>query len=563
MKNKKVICRVLFSIAAGVVMLLAVALKAGIYFQTNDDRIISEVLSGAAGSSPDAHVVYVNYLLALPLSLLYRITGTVPWYGLFLFFCQAAAYACFLDCLLEYSKSKWEAAVSVVLTAVYFLFNFSLTGQIQYTSTAAFLAAAGYFCLLLHEGQDQGKKRLIVFAALELIAFLLRDQAMLMIQPFGAAVLAGLALARRDRSWKQSLLTVAKPLALVAAIIVTGWLGTLLGYHGEGWKAYESYNASQTIMFDYDGKPEYEEVQEILDKYGVTHTEYEAYENYVILDWDITPECAQELADYAREHRSLISFSDMAGKYFQYMWQENFWKINRAIVLLWVMFCVFLLAVRAYSLLLPAGALLAAKTIVWGYLFYRGRLPLRITLPLFACELAMLLGLLILVYRRRAEKGWQKILMLCICAVLFYFGFQSGREQYRYVKEQNQGQQIFMKGMYEIEDFCRAHPQNRYLVDAYAMNSYKGSVFETKIYKRRNSVVTGSWYSNSPVMRRWLREYFADCQDGIRLILFADGREKEAPAMIYLEEKTGVEPVEEERFTVSHGGTYVVYYFEF
>ncbi|MCD8132139.1 MAG: hypothetical protein LUE16_12890 [Lachnospiraceae bacterium] len=73
-------------LAAGMVILFMIFIfaAAGVYYETNDDRIITEFLSGSMTGEPDARVIYQNYLLSYPLMLLYSITVMVPWYGIFL-----------------------------------------------------------------------------------------------------------------------------------------------------------------------------------------------------------------------------------------------------------------------------------------------------------------------------------------------------------------------------------------------------------------------------------------------------------------------------------------------
>lgn len=76
-------------VLAPVFILLMFALiwkKAGIFFEMNDDKLIMEILSGVQTGGPDAHAEFINYFLALPISLLYRISKGVPWYGLCLIF---------------------------------------------------------------------------------------------------------------------------------------------------------------------------------------------------------------------------------------------------------------------------------------------------------------------------------------------------------------------------------------------------------------------------------------------------------------------------------------------
>ena len=77
---------------------LAVLWKtSGCFFETNDDGFMAEILSGSLGGKPEPHIVYVNYLLSYPVSLLYRITIQIPWYGLLLLACQFLSYTAMLQ----------------------------------------------------------------------------------------------------------------------------------------------------------------------------------------------------------------------------------------------------------------------------------------------------------------------------------------------------------------------------------------------------------------------------------------------------------------------------------
>ena len=79
----------------------------GVYFETNDDRIIAEILSGAYSTAPDPHVIHENYLLTLPLSLLYRITVNIPWYGLCLLLFHVLAWFVIENSFLSRCE-KWR-----------------------------------------------------------------------------------------------------------------------------------------------------------------------------------------------------------------------------------------------------------------------------------------------------------------------------------------------------------------------------------------------------------------------------------------------------------------------
>lgn len=89
MKDRKY--RIPLTLCAAAVWIFLINHFAGIYFETNDDRLLSEIFSGSMTGSPEAHSYYVDYILGFVLALLYRVTDAVPWYGgmlvLFQFLC--------------------------------------------------------------------------------------------------------------------------------------------------------------------------------------------------------------------------------------------------------------------------------------------------------------------------------------------------------------------------------------------------------------------------------------------------------------------------------------------
>lgn len=137
----------------------------GFYFQTNDDRLIGEILSGALTGTPDAHTVCVNWLLCLPLSWLYKYFPGVPWYGLTLLL------FCFLVCcvllygLLNWGNNLWQWACLLGLGVCLIAAGTYMLSSVQFTSVAAMLAGIGYTCLLWK------KKNYALFLLCELLAF--------------------------------------------------------------------------------------------------------------------------------------------------------------------------------------------------------------------------------------------------------------------------------------------------------------------------------------------------------------------------------------------------------
>lgn len=139
--------------------------------------------------------------------------------------------------------------------------------------------------------------------------------------------------------------------------------------------------------------------------------------------------------------------------------------------------------------------------------------------------------------------------------------YQSGKQQYYYVASENRGKLTFMEGMYEIQDYCREHPENRYIMESVSASYYTGSALDARLAQSRNSVTSGCWYSNSPSMRAKLREYLGGAEE-LYLIIYQDGSESGHPAVRYLEEACGSGAQRTDEITTSHGGTYTIYHFE-
>ncbi|MCM1063922.1 MAG: hypothetical protein NC420_05495 [Eubacterium sp.] len=544
------------------VMVAVIWHKTGIYFETNDDRCIAEILCGRMTGAPQARTIYVSYLLALPLSWLYRIMPKVPWFGLTLILFQILAYTAVLESIYSHCRKMWQIAAGTVFTGMALLLDLYMLGRIQYTATAGLLAAAGYFCLLAHADTKSGWIR---FFVLELLAGMLRSNAMLMMQPMGFLTVGGVLMARQDVPLRKRLALMGKALLPPVAVFLVISAVSAFVYRGSDWKAYMKFLDSQVELFDYEGLPPYDEVRDILEKYQVSETGYRAYADYMMLDWILPPECAEELTAYVREREIPRDIAGVWEELRKQLFEESYWGWNRALAFLWAAVVILALLWRKMSLLFPAAGLLAGKISCWGFLVYQGRLPLRVSLPLLAGEMLLLSALILNCGAEMEPSGNRKRMrdlgtaafLLGMCVV----GFLSGKQQYSYVLSTNNGQKIFMEGLREIRAYCDARPENRYVLDAISMSYYTGSALESEIYEKSNYIVSGNWYSNSPYLRSYNAGYLSG-NEGFYYLVYDDGRGLEHPCVSYLIQETGAEPEICDRFTASHGGAYLVYYFD-
>lgn len=538
-------------------MVIFVWSKTGIFFETNDDKCITEILCGLMTGEPNPRTVYINYLLTLPLVLLYRISSKVPWYGLSLILFQIFAYTAALKSIYSRFISWIELVAGTLLAAMILLVNLYLLGCIGYTSTAALMAAVGYFCLLTHVDR---KKGYFCFLLLELFAGLLRINSMLLMQPMGIMVICGELLREKDMSRRERVTAFGKVTLIPVAVFLVALSANTVAYRESSWKAYTQFNNTRTVLFDYEGVPPYEEVRHILDRYQVSETDYYAYQSYMILDWVLTPECAEEIAGYAQEHGERISVQELWNQLRENIFMDSHWGLNCVITFLWIAAIVQMLIVREASFLLSVLALLFAKGFSWGYLLYQGRFPLRVSMPLLAGEILLLVALL-LVQGDKLNMRLRYGMLLALLLGIGMTGISAGKQQYYYILNENNGQMIFMEGLRDIRTYCDAHPNNRYIMDAASAWYYEGSALETELYQNRNYIISGNWYSNSPNLRQYNAEYLSE-GDGVYFLVYDDGRGVTHPGVAYLAQETGADPKVCDRITVSHGGTYLIYFFD-
>lgn len=559
--DKKNIIRILISIGIPLLYLFAVSKMTGLCFETNDDRVITEILSGTLTGEPDGHTVFLNYLLSYPLSVLYRVFVRIPWYGGLLVLCHFLAYAALLYSILSWERTLLEDFFLTGLVCCFALINIYLTSVIQFTSVSVLMAMTGYACLLL---QKSGKKGRLFFFFFEFVAFLLRSEAMLMIQPLGGAAYLGLCLAEEDGSREEKLQKAGVMLLALGAVFLIGFSGNLLGYQGKEWEDYTRFSKARAELFDYQEYLPYEEAKPVLEDYHVTQTGYEAFYHYVILDDEVSTECVEALAGYAKNRKTeKPDIAQLAGRIWKPDQVAEYLKSEQVTVIkaVWLIIFLWILLWKKFYLLLPLGGFAIGKTLVWGYLLYRGRLPFRITYPLFACEILLITTLFLWDYLHQENTKKQEVSGITAFVVFAVCCFFAGKMQYRQALQANEWQEPYMQGFVEIQNYCGENPDKRYLLDCESFAYYTGSAFETEIYGSQNYVYTGSWFSKSPVLSRHMEEYFEGEHGGIYLIILDTENVETSPGVRLLTEKSGGSFMDSERITVSNGATYQVLHF--
>ncbi|MDR2684061.1 MAG: hypothetical protein LBB53_01610, partial [Prevotellaceae bacterium] len=172
-----------------------------------DDAKFCLIASGAYTGTPDAHLVFINYIYGLILTFFYsHLYGVVEWYMLFFSIIHVVSLTIFCFFILKSKKNKW---IKLVYSALLYTFSIIFITSVQFTSLAAFCALAG-LVLILSIRKTTQIAGIVWFLLASLIRF---DAAMLvlliMLPLFGYEIL-------KTKQWIKIL-----PFVLIAILALT------------------------------------------------------------------------------------------------------------------------------------------------------------------------------------------------------------------------------------------------------------------------------------------------------------------------------------------------------
>lgn len=288
------------------------------YFDLNDDTLMRDIMSGVYSGTPDGHNMQTLYPLGTAIALCYRIGGSFPWYGGFLFLCQ---FGCFFAvgvrlCMLVDAASARRQGVSetdgrgdgagtkrhfawklLCLTGLV-LFQWGIwlthTVNVQYTITSGMLVGTAVILFMTGSG--------IAPLLLFLLAFQLRSEMALLMLPF-------LGLAGAFCWWEDRPLFSGKNLKKYGGLLLLLLVGMGLSlgadafaYGGE-WRTFRQFFDDRTTIYDfYPEVVTQDHYGADLDELGAVYGARMLLENYNFgLDERIDAQLLSDVAAYAKE----------------------------------------------------------------------------------------------------------------------------------------------------------------------------------------------------------------------------------------------------------------------
>lgn len=548
---------------AGVFSLAIVYQKTGMFYETNDDIIISKFYSGVFTGSIDYHTIYNGVLFSAPLSLLYRLFPGIQWYGISILLAKYLSFCLPVIVITRNQNHLINRFFILSFSVVSFFLFLYLQSFPQFTSTASCTAFAGYIVLLF---EKEKRFRIAIFAVLELLAYGIRPQSMLMVLPIGFALFAGFILFRffenKERTKALFLVQIKViiiPVLTAAFIVFVGQLSYMIAYSGDKWKAALSANDASTILFDYSYAPAYDSVEYILKDSGVTKAEYEAYQTYLNYFWDNSNGALERIADVVNNSQVTPPSPSQIILWLFSSYTEWPWRLSGIVLLLYLLELILILQRGKFEILFINLSYFFSKAIIWGYLYYRGRMPLRITLPLISFEILIELVILLILCESKVQKESRKynalsVPALLIAGITIMSSYISVREQYRYICALNPSVNIMTNLEAETIDYCNRHADKKYLISDYCYIYWRGSILQR--YSSANFRYSSGWFLINPEAQKYVNDYLGE--DDFYYIS-CDENPNLKKQIAFFEEYYDSQVIQYDSFNVCTGSIYYVY----
>lgn len=484
-------------------------------FSTNDDLFMKSILSGEVTGTFEYTSIHMGVLPGLIISSLYRMVPTAPWYGLFLCACQMLAMAAILyQCLRKACKIRTKAVVISLFSLLASGMQLQHFAAIQYTVVAGIVGAVAIFWFFVTEDEEGPKGFLVANIPtflLFVLSFGIRDKAAFMLLPVAGMLWLAKWLVDGKEHIKEKASNYVAFMVTVIALIALLMCVDRIGYGREDWRIFDNYNTDRESIYDYYGYPDYETHKEVYGELGISYESYVgASTRYaLLLDENIDADAMDTLAEVAKQDaESKVAVGEKLGTVVREFIKRNLAytdrPLNLYVYVAWLVVTLLVFATKQYKVLTVEAALLFGRMVMWGYIFWQGRYPTRVTQALYYTEFVALLAIA-LRYQlfQKAKKFFVWVAVLLLVFTTVKFGWQKAEA----CKGENTRRLIDSTAYQQWKEYCTEHSDNFYFVDIAAIQYYTEDIFAKQQHFGLNYVVLGGWIVNSPLYDEKLAEY--------------------------------------------------------
>ena len=514
-------CNMFF--AFGVLILAMVFLfgRFDIYYDLNDDVMIKDILAGIYMGTPETRNMQMLYPLSFLLAVLYHVIPIIPWYGVLLLGSQLVclyliAKRCMAFCAKTYGKIMMAVTILLVWAGL-FLYRFVF---LQYTVTAGILVATALFRFMTNYSADpeevsftqdtarvtQDNMPLGLFVRKNIpnmmmlvLAFCLRSELALLMLPFTGVAFVVKWAEERPVFTKNNVEKFLSVLLIVVFSCGLCFAVDSIAYSKTPWHHFRVFFDARTEIYDFTGIPDYAENQEFYDSIGVSKAEYELLVNYdFAFSEHLDHQVLEQIADYAdtlqvQKKSPPERMKEAVWEYFHRYGEEQNQPYVWVSLVLIVMIIASALLQGHFSIFWKMILFAVMRFVSWIYLYYRGRVLDRVTMPLLLVEMMLLLSMLFMEFgivveqqkgystqlrRMRVLSKWEErkelavricpVVSLTILAVVSLIIFVQGT---RRTMEEFENREKASGYFETLEAYFRQDSQAFYWIDVYSGTS--------------------------------------------------------------------------------------------
>ncbi|MDE6421006.1 MAG: hypothetical protein K2K87_10810 [Lachnospiraceae bacterium] len=541
----------LFALAATLLCVIAVGYFYDCYYDLNDDVLIKDILAGTYTGTPEGRNIQMLYPVGFLISVLYRFSPTLPWYGIFLCACHALCFWLIGKRVISFTSGFLKKIILLLFQI--FLFVGLLLWElvyVQYSVTCAMLVATGVFLFCTTDDEHQtGRfiRKNIVSMILVILGFYVRTEMMLLLCPLiGAAGIAkwshGAKHTHTPIFGVENLLKYLTTPIVVAVGMGIGLLLNALAYSGDEWNEFDRFFAYRTELYDFQSEPpDYAQNRAYYKQLGLDEAEIKLLLNYnFAIDESLNADALESIVEYNRTElgRSYFKNSLYEGIR-EYLYrllhaEDGVW----AYLVIALYLLIFLTGMLQWDYSVPWKLALLAfmRTVSWMYLIMRGRTPERITVSLYLCEVLILSAVLLCQmhafyadYRRKLfqtkadgalsqenaprqkkrapylplyRKYWRVTVMLIMTALVLVPAMRGIAE----VEQEQERRKRVNEEWDGLRAYFAEHVENFYLLDVYSTVAYSERMVPAD-NSYRNYELCGGWASKSPIYAEKLSRY--------------------------------------------------------
>ena len=502
------------------------------YLELNDDVLIQALSSGAFTGVPETHNIQMLFPGSLLLSLLYRLAGGIPWYGLLLLFLQALCVLLVLrQVFFRIRKGSDRVAAMILASGLFLTVLYPHFLFLTYTFTAGMLSATAVL-LILNDGDGEGarsEKRKVagrepnnrqLAIILVVLAFCLRSELLLLTFPFVLlAFLFRVDRFRRENGTGKGFLLYGRILLWMMGLMAVCFLSDQIAYSRKDWREFRALFDARTRLYDFERIPSYQEDRNFYRKIGLEETDVTLLQNYnFALDPEIDAEKMRLVAEEANRMEAKMHppASRLKKAVSIYVWRLHHFVLPvsfrdsntdmpyLAIVLL-LYLLVFLIMHRT-GVLWKLVLLFLCRSTLWTYMIYNGRIMNRVMHSLLLVELFFLIGMVLPELGKEWDVGKKRLsvagfVVLVAASLLFVPGqMRNASGEVRKREEFNRPYEKMLASLEQKKGFT--------FIDVYSSVDYTVKALgKQSLLKPTRETLSGGWAAKSPLYEKKLR-YF-------------------------------------------------------